>query len=427
MDYDPEAAKRLAELHDYIAERHNGLHGTVMAGRDHRKTAAMIRAQVAEIERLKARYTPGHTDMMVSPESLDVWLEGNPLPAEIERLKATIEEAAEAASETAPDWETRCGRILSALGLDFGQNDEKPIRDGKLLRTAEEIRQEARNAALCQAAAIVQGHSERWSSGSGNFDLQPRIEGSRTGLAYAYAIIALIDTPAQPAEPVENTLRAAIRQIAAMDASERHNGNRNDLVACAAVRTARAALAAAPAPAPYAAPFTSTGVRDANGVLIHLGDRVVYKLEGDHTKPEYWNPEYEVVWEAPRFTLKHVGGGKDGGSHDFKLKYGGGNKSLYIVQPAPQSECPRCGSYGFGCYECTPAPQPDLCEDEGCPHYGTPHVCLNLPQPDTDEREAMATIAWNVLVDWFSETSKPAYAIADALLGAGWTRKREDE
>lgn len=48
------------------------------------------------------------------------------------------------------------------------------------------------------------------------------------------------------------------------------------------------------------------------------------------------------------------------------------------------------------------------------------------PQPDADDREAMATIAWNVLVDWFSETSKPAYAIADALLAAGWTRKREE-
>lgn len=39
-----------------------------------------------------------------------------------------------------------------------------------------------------------------------------------------------------------DTMRSALRQIAAMDASERHNGNRNDLIACAAVRVARAAL-----------------------------------------------------------------------------------------------------------------------------------------------------------------------------------------
>jgi hypothetical protein len=82
MTYDPDAAERLAELHDYIAERHNGLHGTVMAGSDHSKTAALIRVQAAEIERLKATYAPGHIDMMVSPESLDRWLEDNPPPAD---------------------------------------------------------------------------------------------------------------------------------------------------------------------------------------------------------------------------------------------------------------------------------------------------------------------------------------------------------
>ena len=31
---------------------------------------------------MRSRYQPGHTDMMVSPESLDDWLADNPLPAE---------------------------------------------------------------------------------------------------------------------------------------------------------------------------------------------------------------------------------------------------------------------------------------------------------------------------------------------------------
>ncbi|MTH61125.1 hypothetical protein [Paracoccus litorisediminis] len=42
------------------------------------------------------------------------------------RSERSVEEILDAvrtaASETAPDWETRCGRIMSALGLDFGQD-----------------------------------------------------------------------------------------------------------------------------------------------------------------------------------------------------------------------------------------------------------------------------------------------------------------
>lgn len=30
---------------------------------------------------LNAAYAPGHTDLMISPEALDAWLEANPLPA----------------------------------------------------------------------------------------------------------------------------------------------------------------------------------------------------------------------------------------------------------------------------------------------------------------------------------------------------------
>lgn len=34
-------------------------------------------------EALRAVFTPGHTDLMVSPEELDVWLDKNPLPPTI--------------------------------------------------------------------------------------------------------------------------------------------------------------------------------------------------------------------------------------------------------------------------------------------------------------------------------------------------------
>lgn len=59
---------------------------------------------MAEIEELKARYQPGHTDMMVSPESLDAWLADNPLPEYplmkllADTREATLREAAEVAS-----------------------------------------------------------------------------------------------------------------------------------------------------------------------------------------------------------------------------------------------------------------------------------------------------------------------------------------
>ncbi|MBP7656714.1 MAG: hypothetical protein KA742_09250, partial [Pseudoxanthomonas sp.] len=54
-----------------------------------------------------------------------------------------------------------------------------------------------------------------------------------------------------------------------------------------------------------------TGVFDKHGEELRAGDRIVTRLEGEHTKPEYWNPEYVIAWAAPRFTLRHVGGGLD--------------------------------------------------------------------------------------------------------------------
>jgi hypothetical protein len=78
----------------------------------------------------------------------------------------------------------------------------------------------------------------------------------------------------------------------------------------------------------------STGRKDKHGQIIRLGDRVRYRKEGNHTKVEFWNPEYEVVWEAPTFALKHVGGGKCGGSTEFILKHGGGNGGLEIIARA---------------------------------------------------------------------------------------------
>ena len=80
-----------------------------------------------------------------------------------------------------------------------------------------------------------------------------------------------------------------------------------------------------------------TGCRDMNGDLIYEGDHVRYNLQGDSTKQQYWNPEYEVIWRAPEFTLKHIGGGKDSGSYDFKLRSGGDNGVLEIIKAGPRN------------------------------------------------------------------------------------------
>lgn len=75
----------------------------------------------------------------------------------------------------------------------------------------------------------------------------------------------------------------------------------------------------------------TTGCFDRNGVELFLGDKVRYIHEGPHTRKEYWNPEYEVIWAPPSFTLKHIGGGKDGGSHAFILRCGGANGYLVKI------------------------------------------------------------------------------------------------
>jgi len=81
--------------------------------------------------------------------------------------------------------------------------------------------------------------------------------------------------------------------------------------------------------------WVNTGCFDKHGKEIKLGDRVRYNLEGPGTQREYWNPEYIVIWEAPMFTLKHVGGGKSGdGDSLFKLKHGGRNGQLEIIPPS---------------------------------------------------------------------------------------------
>lgn len=79
----------------------------------------------------------------------------------------------------------------------------------------------------------------------------------------------------------------------------------------------------------------SIGVADAFGRPLYEGDAVLYRLvEG--TSPEYRNPVYRIIWVPPTYTLNRIAGGKDTGSHEFKLKYGGGNGALFLCNPQLQ-------------------------------------------------------------------------------------------
>jgi hypothetical protein len=54
-----------------------------------------------------SRYAPGHTDLMVTPESIDAWLEANPPPEDTQmtptQYKAALK-ALDLSQERAGDW-----------------------------------------------------------------------------------------------------------------------------------------------------------------------------------------------------------------------------------------------------------------------------------------------------------------------------------
>lgn len=64
-----------------------------------------------------------------------------------------------------------------------------------------------------------------------------------------------------------------------------------------------------------------TGLKDVEGKLIYEGDLVRLLNESNHTKKEYWNPEYIVEHDGWSFSLKHVGGGKSIDCASFNLRH----------------------------------------------------------------------------------------------------------
>jgi hypothetical protein len=62
------------------------------------------------------------------------------------------------------------------------------------------------------------------------------------------------------------------------------------------------------------------GLFDKTGREILCGDTILHLNESENTKREYWYPIYKIVWDAPCFVARHIGGGKPS-SVAFSLKY----------------------------------------------------------------------------------------------------------
>lgn len=65
----------------------------------------------------------------------------------------------------------------------------------------------------------------------------------------------------------------------------------------------------------------STNRKDKKGREIFAGDIVILHNKGEHVKKEYWRPVFEVVHDGFEFSMKHLGGGKQGDSIMFTLRY----------------------------------------------------------------------------------------------------------
>lgn len=65
----------------------------------------------------------------------------------------------------------------------------------------------------------------------------------------------------------------------------------------------------------------STNRKDKKGKTIFAGDIIKLHNKSEHTRREYWFPIFEVVWDGFEFSLKHLGGGKNGDNNMFQLRY----------------------------------------------------------------------------------------------------------
>lgn len=148
-----------------------------------------------------------------------------------------------------------------------------------------------------------------------------------------------------------------------------------------------AALSTRPAQEPVAA--LSTGCKCKDGNELFVGDRVRYLIEGPHTKQEYWNPEYEIVFTPPCFSLKRVGGGLDGGDHLFILRTGFVNQSLELLSRGKKSAAPQPVLSQPEVKACPGADDPE----ERCPRHPSECTCWQVDNDHPSRKAALCPLS----------------------------------
>lgn len=94
--------------------------------------------------------------------------------------------------------------------------------------------------------------------------------------------------------------------------------------------------------------YRRTGVKDRDGREICVGDRIRIDLSSPHTKEEYWRPEYEVIFRAPHYNLKHVGGDKDSDTARWYFSTPQPSSTARIETTALAQQPPASGDDGRG-------------------------------------------------------------------------------
>lgn len=79
----------------------------------------------------------------------------------------------------------------------------------------------------------------------------------------------------------------------------------------------------------------NTGVKDCNGYDLYLGDTVILLDRGKHVKEASWNPRYEIIRDAPKYKLKHIGGGDDVEYAHWLFDEDNYNKQLVLCDAGP--------------------------------------------------------------------------------------------
>lgn len=297
-----------------------------------------------------------------------------------------------------PETAERLAAILTPLITEqsCGEWDDKTINEDvqMFLPPLLAALQEARNAALREAATEAR---DCWQHG-----IEP--------VRYEDHILALIDTPAPPVEPAGDALRELREAAADVLAQVEFEPVKHPQQTRQRERL-RAALAAAPAPIQPARKREPRQKEVAWRCRVNEGDDVGEwffirdnppLLRGDYEcQPLYAGQQPMATTGAEARWIADC----EAGVYDEDM-------------PAPQPDEDEVYDFCLRTYKESGGPTEEL--RKAVARYKRTHSL----QPDADEREAMVAVIRRA-GDFTIGEVRPQ-TIADALLAAGWTHKREE-